>query len=194
MSDAITTQSLYFSKPGPSNTEAVLRAAKKRADELGLKKIVFPTCSGRTAYEALKVFDPAEYDLIAVSHVTGFNKPNEQELPEEVRAELKEKGIRIITAAHAMGSIGRAVRNKTNTFQVDEIIAWTLRLFGHGTKVCIELTAMAADRGFVRTDEDVIAIGGTGKGVDTALVIKPANTHLLYELKVREVIAKPWRP
>jgi len=43
----------------------------------------------------------------------------------------------------------------------------------------------------VRTDEEVISIGGTGSGADTALVIKPAHTHDFFELKVREVLCMP---
>ena len=50
---------------------------------------------------------------------------------------------------------------------------------------------MAADAGLVRTDEDIISVAGTGKGVDTALVIQPANSDDFLKLKVKEVICKP---
>ena len=50
---------------------------------------------------------------------------------------------------------------------------------------------MAADTGLVRTDEDVISAGGTAQGVDSALVLKPANSARFFDLKVREVICKP---
>jgi len=50
---------------------------------------------------------------------------------------------------------------------------------------------MAADAGLVRTDEDIISIGGTAQGADTALVIKPVNSFHFFDLKVREVICKP---
>ncbi|MDQ1352131.1 MAG: uncharacterized protein QG657_2437, partial [Acidobacteriota bacterium] len=39
--------------------------------------------------------------------------------------------------------------------------------------------------------EDVISIGGTGKGADTALVIQPANSFHFFDLKVKETICKP---
>ena len=102
-----------------------------------------------------------------------------------------EKGASVLTAQHAFGGIGRAIRNKTGTYQIDEVIAYTLRTFGQGTKVAIEIALMAADAGLIRTDEDVISIGGTGEGVDTALVLKPAHTQNFFDLKVREVICKP---
>jgi hypothetical protein len=74
---------------------------------------------------------------------------------------------------------------------VDEIIAQTLGVFGQGTKVACEIALMAADAGLIRTDEEVISIGGTGSGADTALVIKPAHTHDFFELKVKEILCKP---
>ncbi|HPB71075.1 MAG TPA: hypothetical protein PKX61_10440, partial [Syntrophales bacterium] len=76
-------------------------------------------------------------------------------------------------------------------YQVDEIMAFTLRTFGQGTKVAVEISLMAADAGLVRTDEDVIAVGGTVSGCDTALLLQPANSAHVLDLKIREVIAKP---
>ena len=50
---------------------------------------------------------------------------------------------------------------------------------------------MAADAGLVRTDEDIIAIAGSGRGADTAVVMRPANAHDFFDLKVREILCKP---
>ena len=52
---------------------------------------------------------------------------------------------------------------------------------------------MAADAGLVRTDQDVISVGGTERGVDTALVLQPSNSADFLRLKVREMICKPSR-
>ena len=194
MSEDIRTQTLYFARPGPKNTNVCLEIAAKRAKELNVKKVIIATCSGYTAIEALKHFDPQKFELIAVSHVTGFRNPNEQEMPDDVRQDLKQKGLEVLTAAHAFGGVGRGVRNKLNTYQVDEIMAYTLRIFGQGVKVGVEMALMCADAGLVRTDEHVVTIAGTGKGTDTAMVVKPSNSHTCLELKVREIIAKPWRP
>lgn len=180
----------YFKKPGPRNTEGVLEAVSRRAKELRIKKVVVATCSGQTAFKATDILD-SELKIIAVSHVTGFREPNAQELPEDVRQELESKGVTVLTCQHAFGGIGRAVRNKLSTYQVDEIVAYTLRTFGQGTKVAIELALMAADAGLIRTDEDVISVGGTAKGVDTALLLRPANSFNFFDLKVKEVVCKP---
>jgi hypothetical protein len=183
----------YFPKPGPANTGAVLDAVGRRAKELSIDRVILATCSGRTAFEALKRFDPA-LKIITVTHVTGFSEPNVQELSEEDRRALQAQGVEVLTCAHAFGGVGRGVRNKIGTYQVDEIMAYTLRIFGQGTKVAVEIALMAADAGLVRTGEDVISVGGTGKGADTALVLKPATSSHLFDLRIREVICRPANP
>jgi len=64
-------------------------------------------------------------------------------------------------------------------------------MFGQGTKVAVELALMAADAGLIRTDEDVFSIGGTATGADTALLLRPANSSALFDLRVKEIICKP---
>ena len=87
--------------------------------------------------------------------------------------------------------MGRAVRRKLGTYQVDEIMAYTLRTFGQGIKVAAELALMAADGGLARTDEPAIAIGGTGRGADTAVVLKPSNSMDFFDLRFLEIICMP---
>ena len=50
---------------------------------------------------------------------------------------------------------------------------------------------MAVDAGLIPEGMEIIAIGGTGRGADTALVIKSASASRFFDLEVREVIAKP---
>jgi hypothetical protein len=180
----------YFHKPGGKNTKAVLEAVSRRAKELSIGKVLIATCSGRTAFEALKVLGK-DIKIIAVTHVTGYEKPNVQELDEKDRRELESNGIAVLTCQHAFGGVGRGVRNKLAAYQLDEIMAYTLRIFGQGVKVAVELALMAADAGLVRTDENIISVGGTARGVDSALVLQPANSSYIFDLKVKEVICKP---
>jgi hypothetical protein len=188
-SDMMEIQSVYFPEPGSANTEKTLEIAKKRAEQLGIRTIVVASTSGETGVKAVKLL--ANYKVVVVTHATGFQAPDAQELTPQNRAKILEKGGLILTATHALGGVGRAVRRRFNSYQVDEIIAQTLRVFGQGTKVACEIALMAADAGLIRTDEEVISIGGTGSGADTALVIKPAHTHDFFELKVKEILCKP---
>ncbi len=188
--EAMTT---YFDKPGPDNTDAVIRLARARADALGIKSIVLASNTGGTAFKALEVFKGCK--VISVSHVTGFFKPDEQELTEENRRHIIEKGGIVLTAAHAFGGLQRALAREGTppglTVSMGDTIAMALRTFGQGTKVALEIAAMAADAGHVRTDEDCLSIGGSGRGADTALVIQPSPTHRFFNSKVREIICKP---
>lgn len=184
------TQVRYFKKPGPKNTNLVFDAARRRAQALEIKSILVPSCTGKTAIKAVELLD-TETKIIVATHVTGFLRPNDQEMADEVRSELVSRGVKVLTAQHAFGGVGRGIRKKLGSYQVDEIVAHTLRLFGHGTKVAIEIALMAADAGLVRTDEDVISLGGSGSGVDTALVVRPANSADYLDLVVKEIICKP---
>lgn len=186
---AIVVPTVYFDQPGPQNTDQTLEVALRRAEELGLRTILVASTTGETGAKAVEMF--RGYDVVVVTHSTGFARVNEQELQPQYRAAIEARGGRILTCQHAFGGINRAVRRKLNTYMTDEIIAFTLRNFGEGTKVCIEIALMAADAGMVRVGEPCIAIAGTGRGADTALVLKPANAQAFFDLRVMEILAKP---
>ena len=185
----ITVQSVYFEKPGPRNTARTLEVAKQRADELGINTVLVATTRGRTGVQAAQLLQG--YDVVVVTHSTGFPGPNIQELTEENRVAIQAAGGKILTCQHAFGGVNRAVRRQLGTYQTDEIIAYTLRTFGEGMKVCFEIALMAADAGLVRVEEPCIAIAGTGRGADTAVVLAPANVQQFFDLRVMEILAKP---
>ena len=185
----VAVRSVYFDRPGPDNTGRTLELAKVRAEELGIRNVIVATTRGDTGREVAEVFPGC--NVVAVTHVTGFRGPNEQELTEENRIAIEAAGGKVLTATHAFGGIGRAVRNRLNTYELDEIVAYTLRNFCEGMKVVCEIALMAADAGLVRTDEEAVVISGTGRGADTAVVLLPANTHDFFNLRVLEVLCKP---
>jgi hypothetical protein len=183
------SKTVYFDNPGSENTEAVLRIARQRAEELGIKNIVVASTRGDTAVKAMDAFQGLR--VIVVSHATGLREPNTQEFTEENRKIVESKGGTILTTTHAFHGVSRALRTKFNTVAIGDIIASTLRIFGEGIKVACEIALMAADAGLVRTDEDIISIAGTSRGADTAIVLTPVNTHNFFDLKVKEIPCKP---
>jgi len=186
---AMEVKTVYFENPGKENTEEVLRIARQRAEELGIKTIVVASTAGDTAVKAVEAFKGLR--VIIVTHCTGFREPDTQTFTEESRKIVESKGGIVLTAAHAFLGVSRAMQVKMNTVAIGDIIANVLRIFGQGMKVVCEIAMMAADSGLVRTDEDVISIAGTGRGADTAIVLKPVNTHKFFDLKVREILCKP---
>ena len=180
---------VYFDEPGPANLWRTLDLAGKRAEELGIKDILVATTTGATGVAAAEKF--RGYNLVAVTHSTGFSQKDVQELLPENRRRLEEMGVKILTCQHALGGVNRAVRHKLKTYQMDEIIAYTLRTMGQGFKVCLEIALMAADAGLISTQEPCIAIGGTSTGADTALLLRPSNAQAFFETRIQEIIAKP---
>jgi hypothetical protein len=179
----------YFDGTGGDHTTRTLERAKERAEALDIGTILVASTSGETGLQAAQMFEG--YDVVVVSHSTGFREPNVQEMSAQKRAAIEEAGATVLTCQHALGGVNRAVRRKLDTYQLDEIIAYTLRLFGQGTKVCAEIALMAADAGLVRVGEPCIAIGGTGHGADTACVLVPANAQDFFDLQIVEILAKP---
>jgi len=185
----IMVQGVYFEKPSRSNTERTLQITRVRAEELGIRTILVAKTKGATGVRAAEEF--RGFNVVVVTHSTGFSEPNYQELTEENRQAIEAAGARILTCQHALGGVGRAVRKKLGTYELEEIIAYTLRIFGEGMKVSCEMAMMAADAGLVRTDEPVIAIAGTGRGADTAVVLRPANAQTFFDMRIMVILCKP---
>jgi len=179
----------YFENTGKENTDEVLRIVKQRAEELGIKTIVVASTTGDTAVKATEVF--SGFKIIAVSHFTGMREPNTQEFTEANRKIVESRGGIVFITTHLFSGLSAAMRKKYNTYVIGDIVANILRIFGQGMKVVCEIAVMAADGGLVRTDEDVIAIGGTGRGADTAVVLRPVNSNDFFDLKVKEILCKP---
>jgi hypothetical protein len=180
---------LYYESTGEINTDETLKTAKERADKLGIKNLVIASTRGNTGVKAVEYFKG--YNVIVVPHVTGLREPGKQELTDENKKTIEEKGGKVVIAAHAFSGINRAIQAKWTTMYPAGIMAQTLRLFGQGMKVVVEIAAMAADAGVVPCDEDVLVIAGSGRGADTAVVLRPANSHNIFDMVIREIIAKP---
>ena len=179
----------YFENPGRENTEEVLRIVKQRAEELDIKTIVVASTVGDTAVKATEVF--SGFKVIAVTHFTGMRGPNTQEFTEDNRKIVESRGGIVFITTHLFSGLSAAMRKKYNTYIIGDIVANTLRIFGQGMKVVCEIAVMAADGGLVRTDEDIIAIAGTGRGADTAVLLRPVNSNDFFDLKVKEILCKP---
>jgi uncharacterized protein len=180
---------VYFPEVGAVNTDDVLRISKARADELGINTILVASTEGTTALKAVKVFQGKM--VVAVTHHVGFNEPNALEWSAEDIRRFEDMGGILLTTSHAFFGLSRAVREKWNTYVFEEMVANTLRLFGHGMKVVCEIALMAADAGLARTDEDVICIAGSSRGADTAVVLRPVNLRDFFDLRVKEILCKP---
>jgi hypothetical protein len=182
-------KTVYFETRGKGNTKETLSLAKSRAEELGIRNIVVASYTGYTGALASETFKG--YNLVVSAGMMGFREPNQHRMVEENRDKIEANGGKVFYHLHAFGGLGRAVKQKFGPIQVDEIIAHTLRLFSQGVKVALEISCMACDAGLVESGEGCIAIGGSGGGADTAVVLLPSNTHRFFDTRVLELICKP---
>ena len=179
---------MYFNKPGKINTKKTLKLAYERGKELGLDEVVLASSKGDTAYKALEIFQG--FRIVVVTYHCGFKEPFKKIMPDKVYEDLKKQGVTIVSATHALSGVERSIAKKYGGSYPALIIADTLRLFGQGTKVAVEVSIMATDAGTL-TGNDIVSIGGTSKGADAALIIKPANQSNLFDMRIREIICKP---
>jgi len=179
---------MYFENPGKENTEKCVELALKRVEELNVKYMVVASTTGYTIQKVMER-DPS-MNVVCVTHSIGFRKDREDEF-ELNREELVEKGVKVLTTTHLMAGLNRGVRNRYGGTTYSDVVADTLRMFSQGVKVCVEIAVMALDSGLIPVNEEVVAIGGTGRGADTALVVVPVHSQNFFETRVLEVICMP---
>lgn len=178
---------MYWDKKGSDNTDKTVHLSMTRASELSIEYIVVASCSGYTASK----FIGCPYKVICVSHHVGFSGPGKNEMDTLTRDKLQMAGIKILTTTHLFAGVDRGLRNKFGGVYPAEILAQTLRIFGQGLKVCVEISTMALDAGMIPYGTNIVSVGGSGMGADTAAVIMPAHSNNFFDTKVREVICKP---
>jgi hypothetical protein len=190
----------YFKKPGPQNTEETIVAVSNRIKELNIKHIVVATRIGETALRVGQFFRNSGLNIVAITHQYGYVKPGEWLIDNEIYKNLQELGVKLFTGTMPLTMPGKLYRPNWkpgskysiyNTFFPFDVMADTLKMFSQGMKVCVEIVVMAADMGLIPVHDEVISIAGTRKGADTAVVIKPAHIHEIYDLRILEIIAKP---
>ncbi len=183
----------YFEAPGPQNTEKALECAVKRAKEGGIAHLVVASSSGETA---LRLGERARQEgyqgkIVVCTYHAGFSGGDEVSLAPERRALLESMGMTVVQGSHALSGISRSFRQRFGGLSIPEVIAESFRRISEGFKVAVEVAIMAADAGAIPTTQDVIALGGSGKGADTALLLRPCHQNSFFDLKVREILCMP---
>jgi uncharacterized protein len=186
-----TQSTIVYHVYGSDTTEQTLRIAVKRAQELDIGHIVLSSNSGDTTLKLVELVDPKKTTIVSVTEHAGFSGGDKMHLTPERQAELEARGVKMFCGSHALSGVGRSISQKFKGISHTEIIAYTLRMFGcDGIKVAVEVAVMAADAGLVPTDREIIALGGSGQGVDSALVLKAAHQNNFFDLEIREILCK----
>jgi len=167
----------YFAEPGFINTKSVVQAVSEKIDETGIKTVVVASSTGKTGIQFAKVLKE-KAKVVSVSW---------KKIPPENIQELKNLGVTVCNYENYL-PLHEAGR---------ELVRSTFYTFGQGMKVCVEVVLIAVDKGIISPGEDVIAVGGTGAGSDSAAVIKATSTadmlgpDIQKRLEIREIFAMP---
>ena len=177
---------VYFEDVRAENTETTFRLVDERAGILGINKVVLASTTGATAMKAVEFFKGKGIKVIVIPHQFGFRETHgfRQELIQPIK-----------DAGHEF-HVGTMLFHTENLYDsnVPTLMANLLRCFCQGIKVCFEIALMATDAGLVAIGEKVIAIAGTGRGADTALVMQASSSRNLKKLRVNEILCKPLNP
>jgi hypothetical protein len=178
---------IYFEDIGPQNTEITFKAVKERLNDSGIKKIVIASTTGATARMAGDYFKDAGIRLIVIPHQYDFRR-DVNPFPRELARELRDAGHDV--------HFGTMLFHTDQLYDssVPTLMANILRCFCQGVKVCFEIVMMATDAGLISRGEKVIAMAGTGRGSDTALVMQASSSRNMKKLRVNEIICKPLYP
>lgn len=174
---------VYFEKPGEANTPEVLSLVNDRARERQITTVVLASTRGETARAAVEALEGTGIKLVVVPWQYGFGEPHP--FPRELVAELEKKGHKV--------HFGTMLFHTEDLYGTDtpKAMANLLRIFGQGTKVCVEIIMMACDGGCIEAGERIIAVAGSAFGADTAVVATASPSNKLTRLRIHEIICKP---
>lgn len=198
MSKVVKRQVYYFDKPGKENTPLVIEAVSQWLETGRTKKIIVASTSGETAAKFARSLK-GKAELICVSGAPyrrewGMGWPG---LKPEFRKELESLGATITDRTPYVFHSSILESAEWSGAFPERLVKETLYYFGQGMKVAVEVALMAVSSGYVTPFEDVIAVGGSIKGADTAIVLRATYPAHLFDkdpakrLEIREVIAMP---
>ena len=181
---------MYFDGPGKENTDKSLEVAKDAALERGIGYMVVASTRGGTGLAAAKLLEGTNVQLVVVTHSTGHTGAGKQIFDPETKKQIESMGGIVYTGTDTFTGYEISLYSRSRASSPQALISNVLRMFGQGMKVCVEIVAMASDAGLVPV-EDVVSVAGTGQGADTVTVIGAASTNQLFEMKIKEILAKP---
>ncbi|MFW5871856.1 MAG: hypothetical protein ACOCUT_01995 [bacterium] len=187
----IETKTVYFEKPGKENTKETLELSILAAKQLQSKTLLLSSTTGYSAEMALDMIDE-DMKLVVIGHSYGFKEPGKNEMdPQTIKRLQATKNAEIFFATHGFSGIEKSFSSKYGGIYPHRMIADTLRIFSQGTKVIFEDMIMAADAGLVPIHEEIVSVGGTGRGLDTAMIIKTVHAGELFDSAVKRIICLP---
>ena len=193
----------YFDTCGQVNTEKALQLAIQRALELRIEKLVVASETGTSALKAAEMLRDSRTSLVVVTSAAGTKIENtvignlKIGIPDKkIWNQLEKNGAKIVRATDPLYNIGATFEHKgAPTFGT--LFRLCMRMISSGTAVCVGATLMVTDNGVLKEGKEVVAVAGSWVGLDTAVVVRAANSVNLFKkgaVQIREIICKPRNP
>jgi len=199
MGKMVKRQVYYFDEPGEENTQLVIEAVSQRLEAGGIRMVIVASTSGKTAVEFAHSLK-GKAELICVSEAPYRREWGEQWpcLKQEFRQELERLGVTIIDKVPYVFHSSVLESARWSDAFPERLVKETLYSFGQGMKVAVEVALIGVSCGYVAPYEDVISVGGSSKGADTAIILRATYPASLFDkdsekrLEIREIIAMPF--
>ena len=171
---------VYFDSPGPQNTDALLSIVAERVRQGDLNYVVVATTTGKTALRVAEVIASEDVQIIGVPFQS--NLWDEHRRPDEgIAKQAKARGVKFIPDEPKVKYWHEVTGESTDS----------LRKFGQGIKVALEVIMMAVETRTIPAGEKVIGIGGSSQGADAAVLATAAGPGRIGDMFVHEILAKP---
>ena len=196
----------FFSQPGGDNTPQVIQVVRSRIREGDITKILVASESGRLALEFKN--ELPKQTVVCVTYDRETRRMYKK--PELLKKKLAASGITVVDTVKEPLTRALVFRNwwerKSITLPGESADLFWMTLVcvgGHGLRTAVEIVFMAVEAEVVRTGERVLSVAGTGRGADSALVMKASKfedavgRHPPSRMKIEEILAMPketeWR-
>ena len=190
----------------------VMRTAKQRADNFGVKTVVVATNSGASAEQALAAFGP-DHTIIAAGNPASAHERglvHHTGISPETKAALEKMGIVVAlqdqsfaqqyydhNGASRCGLVGLdGTMRSSEPFPIQTVVCNVLDWFCDSVRVCIEICCLAADVGVLSVDEDCIAIAmpqPRSNCPHAAVILRPTETADMFrgQLRIKDLTLVP---
>ncbi|MGB9594788.1 MAG: hypothetical protein ACPL7B_00795 [Candidatus Poribacteria bacterium] len=191
-------EDIYFEDPGRENTNDVIMAVKKRLNDVSVNYVIVASTTGDTALKLSDVLGDS-VKIVSVSEsafMTEWGASYPCMNPDNKR-ELEKRGVIVAEKVPYLFHSSPLEGGKWSAPSPDMIIRETLYSFGQGMKVAVEVAMITVACGYIEPFQDVIAIGGSGRGADTAVLLRATFPTLIFakdenkRLIIKEIIAMP---
>lgn len=182
---------MLFETAGPVNTDKTLETALEFAEKNNLA-VVVATHSGETGVRAAKMAGGrVPVVVVAAAENYGAKRVVPRPLLAENVKELRRLDIPVVSSSHVLSGAERCMSARFGGVGPTEMIAHTLRMFGAGVKVAVEISVMALDARALSASQKVVAVAGTFTGADTAIVVSPAPAAEILNTHIDQILCKP---